>query len=410
MRLEALRSLSRLYSVESMATGLRAFTERFRPRMLEMAIREKDTAVRTEAVTTVTLVGTAGLLEDVDRDSVMPLIFDADAKVRGLVSKLAEEVWKEEYLDPKSDELKAARSGSGMTDVPDKRTEIKALCEMLVRYAQMQEAQEQKRQEERQAGAIIATQTQTQTYTQTQTQSQALNSLHPPDSMGMDLGEGFEDDDLTQEEIEDRKRALRERLQVIEWLAKDDRAGDTTIGFGKVAAAVTALWDHIEVLKDWQAMCDYLSADMATSNMDLEDESESLDGTPISDANPMKLTDQEETCLVYVVQAVVGRLLSEPDTSDHGKRKLPNIEQIQSDVTRGLIKYLPRLMRKYSGEYTGAGQPRIVEIVMLIRQMDIGVYLEMRMLKVCKIAVARATMPCHSFSSSTRLMMRCLMT
>ncbi|TPX71178.1 hypothetical protein SpCBS45565_g01372 [Spizellomyces sp. 'palustris'] len=379
VRLEALRSLCRLYAVEAMASGLRAFTERFRPRMLEMALREKEVAVRIEAITAVTFVASAGLLEDDDRNSVLPLIFDEDAKVRGLLSKLAEDVWKEEYVEPKKDELKSGRIRSNVTEVQDSWAEIKALCEMLVHLAKTLDEQTRKRDDERRAKLATAAQDQGQSETQTlgETQTQSLFTAEPHNAM--DLDEDIDDEDFSDETRDQQQRRRCDRLELIQWLSKDEKPAESVIGFGTVEAAVSALWGHISVLKDWQTMCNYLAHDSSEEN---EGASQAVSAS--NSYNPMRLTDEEESCLIYVVNAVLARIISDAHgTADHSKKKgTAKLEDVRMEVSRGLITHLPKLLKKYGGEYTGAGQRRVVEVVMMVRHVDIRIYLDMRMLKV----------------------------
>ncbi|KND00360.1 uncharacterized protein SPPG_04684 [Spizellomyces punctatus DAOM BR117] len=378
VRLEALRSLCRLYAVEAMASGLRAFTERFRPRMLEMALREKEVAVRIEAITAVTLVASAGLLEDDDRNSVLPLIFDEDAKVRGLLSKLAEDVWKEEYVEPKKDELKSGRIRPNVTEAQNGWAEIKALCQMLVHLAKTLDEQTRKRDAERRAKLATAAQDQGQSEAQTLGETQTQSLFTAESQNAMDLDEDIDDEDVSDEARDKQQRRRCDRLELFQWLSKDEKPVESVIGFGTVEAAVSALWGHISVLKDWQTMCNYLAHDFTDEN-----EGASQAVSAANSYNPIRLTDEEETCLLYVVNAVLARIISDAHSAaDHSKKKgTAKLEDVRMEVSRGLITHLPKLLKKYGGEYTGAGQRRVVEVVMMVRHIDIRIYLDMRMLK-----------------------------
>ncbi|TPX56362.1 hypothetical protein PhCBS80983_g04598 [Powellomyces hirtus] len=366
VRLEALRSLSRLYAVGSMISGLRAFTERFRPRLLQMALREKDTSVRAEAVHLVALIAGAGLLEDADNNSLMPLIFDEDLKIRGLVAKLVVEVWKEEHVQAISDELRTSSTEGNTTK--QQWIDTKCLCKMLVGFAKiLRDAPKSEPVPQPEAPQpAIPSQSQTQT-----------QSLFAPDDSSLANDAEDAEEDLNEEEVEERDQILKERAQLVSWVIKDDAAADTAIGFGQVEAAVSALWDHVEVLRDWQSMCEYLAFDMSSNARELDPESQDSDVH-----SAMRLSDDEETCLIYIINAAIALYLSsEMEAADQKKSKPPKAEDARSEVTRGLIKYLPKLINKYSHEYTGAGQRRAAEIAILIRNVDVGMYLEMRMLK-----------------------------
>jgi cohesin complex subunit SA-1/2 len=84
-RLEVLKALTRLYKDSEKLHGLRAFTERFRPRIIEMATRDSDPGVRTTAIELIDLLREAGFLEPTDIDEVGKLIFDSEPRVRKAV-------------------------------------------------------------------------------------------------------------------------------------------------------------------------------------------------------------------------------------------------------------------------------------------------------------------------------------
>ena len=93
IRLEDLKQLLRLYKDKDKLSGLRAFTERFRARIVEMATRDAEASVRASAVELVDILREAGLLEPNDIDSIGQLIFDSEARVRkAIVSFFAESI------------------------------------------------------------------------------------------------------------------------------------------------------------------------------------------------------------------------------------------------------------------------------------------------------------------------------
>ncbi|KAF1837770.1 STAG-domain-containing protein [Decorospora gaudefroyi] len=84
-RIEVLHQLARLFRDESKLAGLKTFTERFRPRIVEMATLDAEINVRTAAIDLLDILREAGFLEPDDIDSVGKLIFVSDAKVRKAV-------------------------------------------------------------------------------------------------------------------------------------------------------------------------------------------------------------------------------------------------------------------------------------------------------------------------------------
>jgi cohesin complex subunit SA-1/2 len=92
-RIEVLHQLARLFRDKDKLAGLKTFTERFRPRIVEIATRDADNNVRATAIDLLDILREAGFLEPDDIDSVGKLIFDADAKVRkSVVGFFAENV------------------------------------------------------------------------------------------------------------------------------------------------------------------------------------------------------------------------------------------------------------------------------------------------------------------------------
>ncbi|OAL46421.1 STAG-domain-containing protein [Pyrenochaeta sp. DS3sAY3a] len=92
-RVEVLHQLARLFRDENKLAGLKTFTERFRPRIVEIATKDAENNVRAAAVDLLDILREAGFLEPDDIDSVGNLIFDSDAKVRkSVVGFFAENV------------------------------------------------------------------------------------------------------------------------------------------------------------------------------------------------------------------------------------------------------------------------------------------------------------------------------
>lgn len=92
-RAEVLKQLSKLFRDKDKLAGLKTFTERFRPRIVEMATRDAQTNIRAAAVELLDILREAGFLEPDDIDTVGKLIFDSEPKVRkSVVGFFAENV------------------------------------------------------------------------------------------------------------------------------------------------------------------------------------------------------------------------------------------------------------------------------------------------------------------------------
>ncbi|KAI9827338.1 MAG: hypothetical protein M1819_006980 [Sarea resinae] len=141
-RLEVVKQLQKLFKNKDNIAGLRTFTERFRPRLVEMAARDADPACRSSTVELLDTLREAGLLEPDDIDVVGRLLFDSEARVRKAVvgffaenindlfqAKL-EEVGGEEALDEA-----LAREGEEDFDSPRiSWLKLKCLVEVLQSY------------------------------------------------------------------------------------------------------------------------------------------------------------------------------------------------------------------------------------------------------------------------------------
>jgi cohesin complex subunit SA-1/2 len=84
-RHEVVKVLIKLYNDQDKLSGLRTFSERFRPRMVEMATMDHDPGVRAATVELLEVLRGAGFLEPDDVDSVGRMIFDSEPRVRKAV-------------------------------------------------------------------------------------------------------------------------------------------------------------------------------------------------------------------------------------------------------------------------------------------------------------------------------------
>ncbi|KAL9096910.1 MAG: hypothetical protein Q9165_000874 [Trypethelium subeluteriae] len=140
IRLEDLKQLLCLYRDKDKLSGLRAFTERFRARMVEMATRDAEANVRATAVELVDVLREAGLLEPNDIDSVGQLIFDAEPRVRkAIVSFFSESIndLYESKLEDVGDKEALEGLTSSVDDFDTLRPEwlkLKCLVEALQTY------------------------------------------------------------------------------------------------------------------------------------------------------------------------------------------------------------------------------------------------------------------------------------
>ncbi|KAG4304724.1 hypothetical protein PORY_001777 [Pneumocystis oryctolagi] len=81
-RLEVVKTLTKLYSNTEFIAGLRHFTERFKSRLVEMALHEADPNVRCSSISLLNEIRICGFLENNEIDLICTLLFDVDSKIR----------------------------------------------------------------------------------------------------------------------------------------------------------------------------------------------------------------------------------------------------------------------------------------------------------------------------------------
>ena len=85
-RAEVIKQLGKLFKSEDNAPRLRTFTEKFRARIVEMAVRDSEVAIRASTVELLDMIRKTGLLEPDDIDVVGRLIYDTEPRVRKAVA------------------------------------------------------------------------------------------------------------------------------------------------------------------------------------------------------------------------------------------------------------------------------------------------------------------------------------
>ena len=138
-RHEVVKQLSRFYEDKDNVAGLKSFTERFRPRIVEMAVQDHEPNVRAAAVELLDKLREAGFLEPDDIDAVGRLIFDSEPRVRKAVVSFFTESVNDSY-ESKIDDLGGLEAVD--EELPDDISErpgkqwlkLKALAEMLDSY------------------------------------------------------------------------------------------------------------------------------------------------------------------------------------------------------------------------------------------------------------------------------------
>lgn len=140
-RHEAIKQLHRLYKDQDRMTGLQAFTEKFKARMIEMATRDAEIGVRAATIELLDALRAGGILEPDDIDAVGRLIFDAEPRVRKAVVPFFVASVEDSFNDKKDDlggetaieeGLPAAWADEDATESPSLAwLELKALVELF---------------------------------------------------------------------------------------------------------------------------------------------------------------------------------------------------------------------------------------------------------------------------------------
>ena len=141
-RAEVVKQLHRLYKNKDNVGRLRAFTEKFRSRMVEMATQDAEPTIRASVVELLDMIREVGLLDPDDIDTIGKLIFDSEPRVRKAVAgffaenitdlfeSTVEELGGEEVLDEALGD-----SPEDDFDTPRKSwLKLKCLAEVLQSY------------------------------------------------------------------------------------------------------------------------------------------------------------------------------------------------------------------------------------------------------------------------------------
>ncbi|KAJ3344951.1 hypothetical protein HDU83_004578, partial [Entophlyctis luteolus] len=400
VRLESLKSLHTLYKSPTTHMSLRAFTERFKPRLLEMALRDRSTAsgtssggtlsVRATAVDVVADATRAGLVSDADRAAAQVLVFcRVDAHTRERVSAFVAQCVREAVDAARQDALAiAAADGNAEEDGETASAAALVHLEWVDWKAFVQEmvqiAREMQKNIAGRRDAIVSKVSASGSSLEVVSSSVAQEAER--ESLSDDE---MDEDDLDEEAKEKILAMLKFNAELREWCLRDehefldnteqkrsDREGDLlVVGSGNMTAAISGLLGSVDLLKEWEAALEYVSTDLSMGNSE-----ERLSSNEADIFHLHTLSSDEEYFLILAVNAV---LLATAGIGHSVGAKQKSIDQSEQKLncSRVLMKYIPKLLKKYGNEYGGPGFRILVEIVKMIRNLDPVVYLELRMLK-----------------------------
>jgi cohesin complex subunit SA-1/2 len=291
-----------------------------------MATSDVDLSIRVAVIHVLGDIEVHFPLEEEQKGKLCLLLFDEEAKVRKAVSPLVRAVWEEEAEEQVNRQHKPS-------DKDKERIGFKILASILVKWGK------------------------------------ALDIL-AGDNEDSEIGDDARDgEDI----VNGPSRRANRRKEVIALVGSEER--------GRISLAVEALWDEVEPIGDWEALLDLLLLDHSASEEDSQvgtaprarvraNGKKHTDDFVVDDA--WRLEENEESILLEVMVAAITRAKEESTGGKKGEE-----ENLSNDITRALIKGLPRLFIKHQSD-----QNRIAEVLVIPTLMNLDLYLEMRMIAV----------------------------
>ena len=200
VRLEAVRALTLAYAQTDYIgiAALQHFTERFTPRLVEMAVGDTELSVRVAVVQVLEAINTHGLLEGEHPEKLCLLVFDEEAKMRKAVSGFVKGVWDEG--------VEERLVGKRPSDKDKQKAGVKVLAMLLVQWGRV-----------------------------------------------LDSNSG-DDEDRTDSDAESNGPTQKTKSKAVAALVSSKSTGRTGL-------AVEALWDEVEPVSDWETLLEVLLLD-----------------------------------------------------------------------------------------------------------------------------------------------------
>lgn len=253
VRLEAAKSLVSLYAKDDYIVSLQSFTDRFRPRLVEMATSDTEMHIRVTVVQVLSAIDAHGLLEEEQRSALCLLVYDTDAKVRRAVSAFVHGVWSE------TTEQRLVGK-KRVSEVEKKRAGLKALAHLFVDWG---------RTLDRMNG----------------------NTEENNDGESSSQGDG-------------PSTSSREISSILSSQQK-----------GRIALAIEALWEELPIITDWEAMLELLlldhsaGAEVQTTAPRRKKAKKVPEESQVDEA--WRLNDAEEAILIEVLIAALRKSIAE---------------------------------------------------------------------------------------------------
>jgi cohesin complex subunit SA-1/2 len=317
-RHEVLKALNTLYSDKEKLNGLRTFTERFRPRIVEMATNDSDPNVQADAVLLLDLLREAGFLEPDDIDAIGRLIFDAEPRLRKAVVGFFNENIKDNY------DLKLEELGGD-----------EALAEIFGEENPDEDDFDSPRKE----------------WLKFKCLAEILQSYDAYDEL---------------------ESAVAQRPGTDSFVLLPERLDQT-----RFSLASEALYDCVPELQDWEVLSGYLLYDHSQTATRRRNRTSSSASTPFKEA--CKLEEKEEILLLEVLNTCVKQQLTRAveASSDKKVKKTKAQKQVAHDLqeqaARHLALLIPRLLNKF-----GAVPDATSAVLRLEHVLNLEIFEELR--------------------------------
>ena len=255
MRLEAVRALILAYEQTEYigVAALQHFTERFKPRLVEMATGDTEMHVRIAVVQVLQVINSHGLLEDEQTQRLCLLVFDEEAKIRRAVSGFVKGVWKEK--------VEERSVGKRTTEKETAMIGVKALAMLLVQWGR-----------------------------------------------ALDSGKSADEDDGADDESQSEPSTRRTKSKAMMALAGAKQRG-------RMSLAVEALWEEVESVSDWETLLEVLLLDHSAAGEAPSSQSRGRRTTNKKAADPVdeawRLEEVEEGMLLEVFLAALRKTKQE---------------------------------------------------------------------------------------------------
>lgn len=311
-RLESLKQVTRLFKRDAEKLG--HFIDRFRPRLVEMAIKDADVGVRVAAIHAIHILKDTGMLEPDEIDSIGRLIFDSELRVRravidffaGCVDDSIEGKVEEMGGSDVIDEVLGEEDDDDYSSPRRDWISVKCLAELLAAYdAQLEEEA----------------------------------STAPP--RGLDIAVGM-----------------------VQAVAPETR----------ISLASQVLYEKIDQVKNWEILSGYLLHDHTTSTKSKSRSKASRSNSNEAAFKAAVAPEGNEEAIILEILASAVKLGLSPNTEDGHRRKArTDAADTAEESAIHLATNIPRLLNKF-----GADEKTAVMVLRLEHSLPLDIFQQLR--------------------------------